>query len=52
MHPQCIIDRWRRASSAYTLDHASRKLARRMLRGKAKVGADSDGDFRMWIERT
>jgi hypothetical protein len=52
VHPQWIIDRWRRTSSAYTLDHASRKLARLMLRGKAKAGADSDGNFRTWIEKT
>jgi hypothetical protein len=48
----CIVDRWRNASSAYTLDHASRKLARRMLRGEARADADSDGNFRTWIEGT
>jgi hypothetical protein len=42
----------RMQGSAYTLDDASRKLARRLLRRKAEADADSDGNFRTWIERT
>jgi hypothetical protein len=54
-HPHlhhAIIDRWQNASSAYTLDHARRKLTQLLLRGKAKADADSDGNLGSWIERT
>jgi hypothetical protein len=42
----------RMQGSAYTLDHARRKLARRMRRGNTKPDADSEDDLRTWIERT